>query len=289
MSQLYARVFLQILDSSLADDWKTRHVFEDILKLVNRDGVCDMTRAAIARRTNVPCEIVNAAIQKLEQPDPESRDSTEGGRRLVRLDDHRDWGWRVVNWARYDSIRTTAEQREHNAQRMARYRDGKKNRPPSTPSPENQKQPQPQIQIQIQSIADNAPTRSLHVGNKPTTPDTETLSVEPPNGFPTSQGAARDIAALCGVTPEFSERTWLLAASRGWTDAKGQPIRSWLHYVASCAAFERDRVSRQRGADKARQNGKQAPKVRTYEDGTPRSPEMDLVRDIERRAREGTL
>ena len=30
MSQLYARIFTQILDSSLAEDWRARHVFEDL-------------------------------------------------------------------------------------------------------------------------------------------------------------------------------------------------------------------------------------------------------------------
>lgn len=167
MSQLYARVFLQILDSSLAEDYQTRHVFEDILKLVNRDGVCDMTRTAIARRTNVPLEVVEAAIAKLESPDPHSRDSDHEGRRLVRLDDHRDWGWRVVNWLRYDSIRTSVEQREHNAQRMARYRVGKKaSTSPTPPSSQPQKQKQPQIQIQ--SIAYIEPTCSLQVCNTST-------------------------------------------------------------------------------------------------------------------------
>lgn len=165
MSQLYARVFLQILDSSLAEDYQTRHIFEDILKLVNRDGVCDMTRQAIARRTNIPLEVVNSAIEKLESPDPHSRDSDHDGRRLVRLDDHRDWGWRVVNWLRYDAIRTSIEQREHNANRMARYRASKRQPPSPAPhTPKTQKQPQPQIQIQ--GIADSEPTCSLHVGNK---------------------------------------------------------------------------------------------------------------------------
>ena len=163
---------------------------------------------------------------------------------------------------------------------------------PGDGSPSPSPSPSPkytQLPIERQGVQGDVRTCSLPVAHSPATSDGETLSVEPPNGFPKTQGAARDIAGLLGVTPEFSERTWLLAASRGWTDAKGQPIRSWRHYVASCAAFERDRVSRQREADKGRSNGKPGPKVRTYEDGTPRSEAMDLVREIERKAREGTL
>lgn len=129
MPQLYARVFLQILDSSLSEDYLTRHVFEDFLKLCNRDGVVDMTRQAIARRTNIPLDIINASIGKLEANDPHSRDSDEGGKRLIRLDDHRDWGWRIVNYQKYELVRVSNDMREFNNKRMKNYRDKKKEYP----------------------------------------------------------------------------------------------------------------------------------------------------------------
>ena len=53
---LYARVFVKILDSSIAENWQARHVFEDMLKLAD-DGVLDVTRQALARRTNVPARL----------------------------------------------------------------------------------------------------------------------------------------------------------------------------------------------------------------------------------------
>lgn len=141
MPQLYARIFLQILDSSLAEDYQTRHIFEDLLKLVNQDGVVDMTHQAIARRTNIPLEIVKSSILKLESPDPHSRDQEHEGRRIIRLDEHRDWGWRILNWQKYEMIRANNDMREWNAIRMANYRSKKKGPPsppkenPSTPSP----------------------------------------------------------------------------------------------------------------------------------------------------------
>lgn len=119
MTQLYSRVFLQILDSSIAEDFTTRHVFEDFLKLADhKTGTVDMTRQALARRLNIPLETLNAAIARLESPDPSSRDPEFQGRRLERLDDHRDWGWRVLNWLKYDAIRTRADV----AIRVARHR-----------------------------------------------------------------------------------------------------------------------------------------------------------------------
>ena len=49
MSQLYSRVFLQILDSSIAEDFTMRHVFEDFLKSCDhKTGVVDMTRPIVS-------------------------------------------------------------------------------------------------------------------------------------------------------------------------------------------------------------------------------------------------
>lgn len=110
MSQLYSRVFLQILDSSIAEDFTVRHVFEDFLKLCDhKSGVVDMTRQALARRLNVPPETLNRAIGILEAPDPASRDMAYDGRRIERLDEHRDWGWKILNWEKYEGVRTKAD------------------------------------------------------------------------------------------------------------------------------------------------------------------------------------
>lgn len=119
MSQLYARVFLQILDSSIAEDFTTRHVFEDLLKLCDhKTGILDITRQALSRRLNVPIETLNIALEKLESPDASSRDADNEGRRIERIDEHRDWGWQILNWGKYDEIRTRADL----SMRVARHR-----------------------------------------------------------------------------------------------------------------------------------------------------------------------
>ena len=94
---MFAKVFTQILDSSIADDYLLRLVFEDFLKFADKDGIVDMTPSAIARSTHVPLEIVTRGIERLSQPDPESRSPGEDGRRIVLIDAHRSWGWRIVN------------------------------------------------------------------------------------------------------------------------------------------------------------------------------------------------
>ena len=110
MSQLYARVFVKILDSSIAEDYTLRHVFEDFLKLADhKTGVVDITRQVLSRRLNIPLQVLNPYIERLESPDPNSRDPEFDGRRLERLDEHRDWGWRILNWSKYEAIRTKAD------------------------------------------------------------------------------------------------------------------------------------------------------------------------------------
>jgi hypothetical protein len=101
---MFAKVFSQIFDSSIADDYLVRHVFIDFLILADRHGVVDMTVEAIARRTNVPEEMVRRGIERLTQPDKSSRSHVEEGRRLVLLDSHREWGWQIVNYQHYRNI-----------------------------------------------------------------------------------------------------------------------------------------------------------------------------------------
>ncbi len=122
----YAKIHSQIFDSSIAEDWQVRHVFEDLLILSNSDGVVDMTHEAIARRTNVPLEIVTRAITELEKPDPKSRSDVESGARIKRLDEHRNWGWWIINHAIYRDMTTDDQYREKTRQRVRRFRQNAK-------------------------------------------------------------------------------------------------------------------------------------------------------------------
>ncbi len=119
---MYAKIFEQIFDSSIAENYRTRHIFMDLLTLSRSDGVLDMTHEAIARRTNVPLKEIKEAIEALEKPDPESRSKTKNGARLVRLDKHREWGWRIVNYAAYRKIASEAERRLSERDRKRNYR-----------------------------------------------------------------------------------------------------------------------------------------------------------------------
>lgn len=119
---MYAKIFSQILDSSIVENPEVRFTFMDLLVLCDKDGVVDMTHEAIARRTNRPIEVIRSTIKALEEPDQRSRTPTHDGRRIVRLDDHRDWGWLIINYTKFSKIRTAEDRRAYKTGWQAKKR-----------------------------------------------------------------------------------------------------------------------------------------------------------------------
>lgn len=128
---MFAKVFGQIFDSSIAEDYNCRRMFMDLLVLADPTGAVDMTPEAIARRTNVPIEEVRKYIAELSSPDPASRSQVEQGKRLTPLDSNRDWGWQIVNYQHYRKLKDQEALRSYfrDAQRKhrAKKRDVKDN------------------------------------------------------------------------------------------------------------------------------------------------------------------
>ena len=119
---MFAKVFNQIFDSSIVEDPELRFTFMDLLVLADAGGVVDMTHEAIARRTNRPLETIRKTILILESPDERSRTPDESGRRLKRLDEHRDWGWLIINYERFRKTASEEQRREKTAARVAKYK-----------------------------------------------------------------------------------------------------------------------------------------------------------------------
>ncbi len=122
---MYSKIFQQIFKSSLAANYELRHIFMDLLVLADRNGIIDMTYEAIARQTGVPPEKIVLAIGQFMKPDPESRSSDLEGARLVPLDPHRNWGWRIVNYRKYRNRQYGDEDRKRslNRERQRRFRE----------------------------------------------------------------------------------------------------------------------------------------------------------------------
>jgi hypothetical protein len=132
---MFAKVFSQIFDSSIAESHEVRHIFMDLLVLADATGVVDMTMHAISRRINVPLESVKAALEKLASPDPLSRSAKEDGRRIVLIDSHRDWGWQIVNYEHYRKTQDEEARRSYfrDYRKAEREKTSDKKKTSSTP------------------------------------------------------------------------------------------------------------------------------------------------------------
>lgn len=123
---MFAKIFSQIFDSSIADNFRHRHIFMDLLVLADSDGAVDMTPEAISRRTNVPLEEISEALAALCSPDPRSHSPGEDGRRLLPLDERRAWGWQIVNYHHYRAIRDEEARREYFRNYRQKEREAKR-------------------------------------------------------------------------------------------------------------------------------------------------------------------
>lgn len=119
---MFAKVFSQIYDSSIVESPETRFTFMDFLVLSDMNGVVDMTHEAISRRTNRPIELIRSTIAELEKPDERSRTPDFKGARLIRLDDHRDWGWMIVNYKQFRDIANSEQKRAKTLARVHKHR-----------------------------------------------------------------------------------------------------------------------------------------------------------------------
>lgn len=121
----FAKVFTSILDSTIASNWRVRHLFEDLMKLADWNGEIHMTPEAIARRTGWPhgLDALYDDLAILNAPDPESQSPECEGRRIVLLSPDRSWGWRVVNIETYRKMGDIEQVREKTRKRVADHRD----------------------------------------------------------------------------------------------------------------------------------------------------------------------
>lgn len=121
----YTPAFESIYTGSLHGQWPTAAVWASLLPLIDARGRIDMSFQAIATMTGWPIDLLRQGIAKLEEPDADSRSPAEEGRRLVKLDPNRSWGWRVVNHGLYKE-RAREKQRSadgRNAEKVREWRN----------------------------------------------------------------------------------------------------------------------------------------------------------------------
>lgn len=119
---MYAKLFTSIYQGTLRGNSHGLLVFTNLLAHCDKNGISDIHPRAIAEEVGLSVDEVRAALDVLESPDDESRSPEEQGRRIVRMDEHRAWGWLVVNYVKYRAIRNEDDRREQNRDSQERYR-----------------------------------------------------------------------------------------------------------------------------------------------------------------------
>lgn len=97
----YAPLFDSLTRGTLCGRWPDIGLWPIVLSLGDKNGLVDVTPLYIAGITGLPEQEVIACMDRFCQPDPYSRSRDHDGRRLVLLDEHRNWGWRIVNHGKY--------------------------------------------------------------------------------------------------------------------------------------------------------------------------------------------
>ena len=122
---MYGKIFDSMYDSTISANWQGMVTFQQLIVLSDSDGVIDMTPPAISRRTGIPLDIIEVGIEYLESPDVYSRNPNEDGKRIIRLDEHRPWGWQIVNHKHYTNLSTREEKKEYDKIRYQSKKSGK--------------------------------------------------------------------------------------------------------------------------------------------------------------------
>ncbi|MBU6231548.1 hypothetical protein KGP36_02670 [Patescibacteria group bacterium] len=228
MSTAYAKIFESLFDGSL------RGMSDPILVFVNilthaRNGIADIHFKKISDETGVPIDRVKSACSLLEQPDPDSRTPDEEGRRIVRLDDHRDWGWRVVNARKYRFLGGQDDRtKELTRIRVEEYRKRKGEK------------------AALRNVTETLPSGSGSVPGSVPEGGAGGTPVEFPPGFPPSVDDAVSHAAFVGCDPVFATTVWNLAAGRGGRDSRDVPVRRWRNYLQTQWTYEQERRNKEK-------------------------------------------
>lgn len=129
---MYAKLFTSLYQGTLRGNSHGILVFTNLLAHADKNGNVDIHPRAISDEVGLTLEQVRAALDELEAPDVESRSPEEEGRRIIRADEHRDWGWNVVNYLKYRAIRNDDDRREQNRMAQANWREKRNQSKPAS-------------------------------------------------------------------------------------------------------------------------------------------------------------
>ena len=119
MDEAYTKLAKGIVYSSVwGEDSDTCKVWVTLLALKNRDNVVTENLVGISRLINLSVDVIQAALDKFQAPDPESKSKVDGGRRIRRVPE----GWFIVNGDVYNELGWSEEKKIADRERKRRWR-----------------------------------------------------------------------------------------------------------------------------------------------------------------------
>lgn len=117
----YTPLFSSLTSGTLCGRWPDIGLWGVVLSLADKHGVVDCTHEYISRVSGCELDEVKACMKRFCAPDPVSRSQEHEGRRLILLDEHREWGWQIVNFVRYrERARLLAKNARETEQRRSK-------------------------------------------------------------------------------------------------------------------------------------------------------------------------
>ncbi len=120
---MYGKIFESIYDGSLYGHFEAIVTFQALIVLADEHGLIDISPHALAGRTSYPLDIIKTGLKVLQQSDPHSRSQEEDGKRLMPLDNGREFGWRIVNYDYYRNLARRSDKRHAATERQRRKRE----------------------------------------------------------------------------------------------------------------------------------------------------------------------
>lgn len=172
---IYVKLFASLYQGTLRGRSDEILVFTNLLAHADAHGIVDKHWRAIAEETGLPRERVEAAILTLESPDSESRSPEMDGCRLVRMDEHRAWGWKIVNYGKYRAIRNEDDRKEQN--RIAQEKFRNKNKPKISEVSKSKQSKPPSAQEEEEAEAEEVKAIASGDAGKPSCPHKEIIAL----------------------------------------------------------------------------------------------------------------
>lgn len=221
---MYAKIFASLYQGTLRGCADPILVFTNLLAHCDSAGVVDIHPRAISEEVGIDAARVEEALKVLESPDPDSRSPLEGGRRIIRLDEHRSWGWRVVNYGKYRAIRSEDDRREQNrlAQRAwrARQAENKDKLTVSKISQASAQSAQAEVEVEEEAV------------NLKSTPSVEISSVSDDSQINEKQIDSLPPCPQQEILNLFCQTLPTLRKPRIWDGARAEALRSRWRYCA---------------------------------------------------------